>query len=122
MPLRKNSLKPLTKSTLIPLGSTTEVSATGVSIQKKAFGSGMTALIISKEEMDDVIKIIKSLEKSSLLTKSVSKTIKKSGFLGMILGKLDAKLLGKQVKESFEQVKEQQQRVRDAKSTYPDNL
>ena len=36
----------------------------------------MTTLIISNEEMNDILKIIKSLEESGLLTKGVSKTIK----------------------------------------------
>ena len=40
------------------------------------FGSGMTTLIISNEEMNDILKIIKSLEESGLLTKGVSETIK----------------------------------------------
>ena len=35
----------------------------------------MTTLIISNEERNDIMKIVKSLEESSLLTKSVSKTI-----------------------------------------------
>ena len=35
-----------------------------------------TKLIISKEEMDDIMKIIKSLEERGLLVKGVSKTIK----------------------------------------------
>ena len=40
------------------------------------FGSGNTTLIISNEEMNDIIKIIKSREKSGLLTKGVSEKIK----------------------------------------------
>ena len=40
------------------------------------FGSGTTTLIISGEEMNDVMKIIKSLEESGLLIKGVSETIK----------------------------------------------
>ena len=36
----------------------------------------MTKLIISNEELDDIIKIIKSLEESGLLIKGASKTIK----------------------------------------------
>ena len=36
----------------------------------------MTTLIISNEEMNDILKIIKSLEESGLLTKGVSETIK----------------------------------------------
>ena len=55
------------------------------------FGSGTTTLIISNEEMNDIIKIIKSLEESGLLIKGVSQTIKnevneqKGGFLSMLL-------------------------------------
>ena len=40
------------------------------------FGLGMTTLIISNEEMNNIMKIVKSLEESVLLIKSVSKTIK----------------------------------------------
>ena len=64
------------------------------------FRSGITALIISDEEMNDIMKIVKSLEGSGLLTKGVSKTIKneakeqKGGFLRMLLGSLGASLLG----------------------------
>ena len=43
------------------------------------FGSDTTTLIISNEEMDDIMKIIKSLEECGLLTKGVSKTIKNEG-------------------------------------------
>ena len=63
------------------------------------FGSGMTTLIISNEEMNDIKKIIKALEKSGLLVKSISEIIKneakeqKGGFLGMILGTFGARLL-----------------------------
>ena len=63
------------------------------------FGSGNTALIISNQEMNDIMKIVKSLEKSCLLIKDVSETIKnepkeeKGGFLRMLLGTLGASLL-----------------------------
>ena len=69
----KNVLKPLAKSVLIPLGLAA-TSAIGVTIHKKNFGSGMTALIISNEEMNDIMKIVKSLEESGLLIKGVSET------------------------------------------------
>ena len=36
----------------------------------------MTSLIISNEEMNDIMKIVTSLEESGLLIKSVSETIK----------------------------------------------
>ena len=56
----RNVLKPLAKSVLIPLGLT--AAATDASIHKKLFGCGNTTLIISNEEMNDIIKIIKCLE------------------------------------------------------------
>ena len=61
---------------LIPLGLTAVAAATDTAIHKKMFGSGVTILIISNEEMNDIIKILKSLEESDLLIKGVSKTIK----------------------------------------------
>ena len=75
-------------------------SATDTDIQKQIFGLGTTTLIISNEEMDDIMKIVKSLEHSGLLIKGVSETIKseakeqKGGFVGMLLGTLGASLLG----------------------------
>ena len=50
--------------------------------------------------MEDILKIVKSLEDSGFLLEGVSETIKneakeqKRGFLGMLLGKLGASLLG----------------------------
>ena len=68
----KNVLKTLAESVLIPLGLTGAASATDAAIHKKMFGSGMTKLIISNEEMNDIMKIIKSLEE---LMKGVSEII-----------------------------------------------
>ena len=48
-------LKRLAKSVLIPLGLTAAASATDAAIHEKMFGSGMTTLIISNEEMHDTI-------------------------------------------------------------------
>ena len=65
------------------------------------FGSGNTKLIISNKGMNDIMKIIKSLQESDLLIKDVSEEIKneakeeKGGLLGMLLGTLGATLLGK---------------------------
>ena len=39
------------------------------------FGLGMTALIISNEEMNKIMAIVQSLEKSGLLTNVVTETI-----------------------------------------------
>ena len=57
----------------------------------------MTALIISDEEVDDIMKIVKSSEESGLLTKGVNETIKneaKEQKGGKLLGTLSASLLG----------------------------
>ena len=85
-PLIKNVLKSLTKSVLISSRLTAAVSL------------GVTTSIILKEEMDDIMKIVKSLDESSLLIKGVSKTIKneakepKGGFVSKLLGTLGASL------------------------------
>ena len=53
------------------------------------FGSGTTSLIISNEEMNGIMKIVKSLEESGLLIKGVSQTSKneaKEQRGGLILG------------------------------------
>ena len=76
LPLIENVLKPLTKSILIPLGLTVTASATDAGVHKKIFRSGITTLIISNEEINDIAKIVKYLDKSGLLIKGVSKTIK----------------------------------------------
>ena len=101
LPLIKNVIKPLAKSVLIPLGLTAPASAADVGIHKKIFGSGnMTTLIISNDEIEDIIEIVKSLEDSGLLSKGVTKTVQnevkeqKGRFLSMLLGTLGASLLG----------------------------
>ena len=50
--------------------------ATDAAIHKKMFWSGNTTLIVSNDKMNDITKIIKSFEESSLLIKGVSETIK----------------------------------------------
>ena len=62
MPLIGNVLKQLAKSVLIPLGLTAVESATDAAIHKKMFGSDATTLIISNEEMNDIMKIVKFLK------------------------------------------------------------
>ena len=100
LPLIGNLLKPLGKSVLIPLGLMAVASATDAPIQKKIYGSGTTTSIISNEEMEDIMKIVKSLEDSGLLIKGVSETIQneakkqKGRFLSMLLGFLGANVLG----------------------------
>ena len=73
--------KPLAKKVLIPLGLTA-VAATNAAIHKKMFESGTrpsdvaSRKTISNEEMNDIMKLVKPLEESGLLTKVVSQTIK----------------------------------------------
>ena len=99
LPLIKNIIKPLAKSVLIPLGLTAAASAADAGRLKKILGSGNTTLIISNEEMDDIIKIVQALEDSNVLLKGVTETVKnetkeqKGGFLSMLLGTLDAHFL-----------------------------
>ena len=109
LPLIKNVIKPLAKSILIPLGLTAAASAGDAGIHKKILGSGCrhsssstshnATLIISNNEMEDIIKILKSLENSGLLLKGVTETVQnevkeEGGFLSMLLGTLGASLLG----------------------------
>ena len=76
LPLIKNVIKPLAKSVSITLGLTAAVSASDEGIHKKILGSGNTTLIISNEEMNDIIKIVQALEDSNILLKGVTETIK----------------------------------------------
>ena len=97
--LIKNVIKPLAKNVLIPLGLTAAASAADAGKHKKILGSGNTTLIISNEELNDVIKIVQPLEDSNILLKGVTETVKnetkeqKGGFLSMLLGTLGASLL-----------------------------
>ena len=96
----------LGKKILAALGLSAAMSATDAAIQKKIYGSGNTgnpknsALIISNNDMKDLIKIFTALEEHDILLKGISKTIKnetrkqKGGFLSMLLGTLGASLLG----------------------------
>ena len=103
LPLIKGVIKPLAKSVLIPLGLTAAAaSAADAGINKKVLGYGPknTTLIISDDEMFDILKIVKSLEDSGVLLKGVSETIQheakeqRGGFLNMLLGTLGASFLG----------------------------
>ena len=91
---------PLAKNVLAPLGLSAAMSAIDGSIKKKMLGSAATTLIISNDEMDDILKIVTSLENSGVLLKGVSETIQheakeqRGGFLSMLLGTLGASLLG----------------------------
>ena len=93
LPLIKTVLMPFAKSVLLPLGLL-------AAIQNNIYRSGTTASINSNEEMQDTMKIVKSLEEPGLLVKRISETIKierkeqKGGFLLMLLVTLTASLLG----------------------------
>ena len=97
--LMKSVLMPLARSVLLPFGLSAEMSAADAAIQKKIYGSCTTALIISNEEMEDIMEEVKSLEESGLLIKRISETIKneakkqRDGFLAMLLETLAASIL-----------------------------
>ena len=111
LPLIKNVIKLLAKIVLIPSGLTAATSAADAGMHKKILGTGRphssssashntTTLIISNNEIGDIIKTVKSLEDSGFLLKGVTETVQnevkeqKGGFLSMLLGTLGASLLG----------------------------
>ena len=76
LPLTKSVIKPLAKSVLIPLGLTAASSAADAGIHKKILGSvNNTTLIVSNNDLEDLIKIVKFLEHSDLLLKGVTETV-----------------------------------------------
>ena len=74
--LMKNLLTPFPKKILIPLILSARMPPADAAIQKRNHGSEITELPFSKEEMEDIMKIVKSLEESGLLIKGISETIK----------------------------------------------
>ena len=102
-PLLKSGL-PLLKPVIKPLGVlglTAATSATDAAINKKILGFGNHAiLIISNDDMQDLLKIVKSLEDSGILLDGITETVKnevkeqKGGFLSMLLGTSGASLIG----------------------------
>ena len=84
------------------------VSASAIdgAIQRKMRGQGVVragkgiTLVISNEDMNYIIRIVKSLENSGVFVDEVSETVKhkikkpEGGFLGMLLGTLGASVLG----------------------------
>ena len=71
--LIKSVLKLLVKTFFeIPLGLTAAALATDAGIQKNVFGSGITTLIVSNEEMNNIMKTCKSLEDTGLLITGLS--------------------------------------------------
>ena len=102
LPLMKSEsvLTSLAKSIMLEFGLSAATSATDAAIQENIYGSGITALIISNKETEDIMKIVKSLKESGLLIKGISERIKneakeqKERLFPMILVKLAAILLG----------------------------
>ena len=74
LPLMKNVFTPLVKIFLLLLWVKAAVWATDAAIQNRIYWLGMTKLIFSNEELNGIIKIIKSLEDAGLLIKGVSET------------------------------------------------
>ena len=95
LPLVESVIQPLAKSILIPSGLTAAASAADAEI----VSGHNTTLLISNDEMKDILKIVKPLDDSELLLGGVSKTIKneakeqKGGFIKMLIGTLGASLL-----------------------------
>ena len=96
LPLLKSVIKPLSM-----LGLTAAASATDAALKKRILGSGNHKTPITfNDDMQDPLKIVKSLEDSGLLLDGITETIKKEvkekkgGFLSMLLGTLGANLLG----------------------------
>ena len=96
-PLKKVTM-PLAKNVLAPLGISPAMSAIDGSIKKKDVCFRNNNL--KNDEMDDILKIVQSLEDSNVLLKGVSETIQhevreqRGRFLSMLLGTLGASLLG----------------------------
>ena len=98
------SVLPLLKSVIKPLGVlglTAASSATDAAINKKVLGSrGHTTLITSNDDMQDLLKIVNSLDDSGLLLDGITETLKnevkkrEGGFLSTLLGTIGAILLG----------------------------
>ena len=61
----------MAQSALIPLGLTAVASAADAGIHKKILGSSNTTLIISNDEMKEIIKIVKFLEDSCFFIKRI---------------------------------------------------
>ena len=81
----------LTKNILLPLG-VGATSAIDTRIQKKIHGSGTTTVIISKEKMNDLMKIVQPLEDFNILLKR------------QLLRQLKMKQTNKQTKKCFRNV------------------
>ena len=75
LPLIKSVNTPLAANIFSPLGLSAGMSAAEAAIRKNIYGSGTTALMISHEKIEDIMKIVKLLEESGLSIKGISETI-----------------------------------------------
>ena len=97
-PLLETGL-PSTKNLLKPLPTSVLSVSRRCSYSKEICGSGTTTLIITNEEIKDIMEIVEYLKEFGLLIKSVRETIKnevkeqKGRFLSMFSGTLGASLL-----------------------------
>ena len=85
---------------MVPFWLTVAAWTTDAAIQKKVFDSG-TTLVFSNKEIDDIMKLIRSLEDAALLIKGVCEKVEqdvkeqqKGEFLAMLAASLGANLLG----------------------------
>lgn len=95
---------PLLKNVIAPLGLTAAASAIDGGIQKSMRGSGNNnksiTLVITNDDANKILELIKHLEESDFLVKGAADTIENEikeqsgGFLPMLLGTLGASLLG----------------------------
>ena len=94
-PLMKSILTLFSKSFFILLGLSAEISAVVAAIQIESHGSGITALLISNNEIEDIMKIVTSFDESGSLAKWITEAKEKKGwFLLMLLGTLAVSMLG----------------------------
>ena len=82
------------------LGITADGSATDAATHKKVLGTGNhTTLIISNDDLNDLLKVIKSLENSGILLDGITETVKnevreqKGGFLSTLLSVVGSALI-----------------------------
>ena len=80
----------MAKNNLTLLEITAAASVIEAGIAKKTHVSGTTTLVISNEEMNDIMKIVQAIKDSNIFMKGITKTIEnetkeqKGGFLGML--------------------------------------
>ena len=96
-------LATLAQSVLLEFGLSSAMLAADTVIQKKIYGTTTRALIISNEELEDIIKIVKLHEEPGWILKRISETVKneankqKVRFLSMLLGTIAASILGSEL-------------------------